>query len=157
MVRDDRVRGGTVLIAVGRGRYLTVGQAEANPLAFLRCKTQSDYEAMILTPEQAFAILLELPEAERTLTLLAAGTRLRISECLGLQWQDVIFSDSLIQVRRTWTRGKAGRPKSKASQAPVPMHSLLADFVQAWKCETPYSQPGDWIFPSPNSKADNHG
>ena len=69
MVRDDRVRGGTVLIAVGRCRYLTVGQAEANPLAFLRCKTQSDYEAMILTPEQAFAILLELPEPDRTLTL----------------------------------------------------------------------------------------
>ena len=27
---------------------------EANPMRFVRCKTTSDYEAMILTPEQAF-------------------------------------------------------------------------------------------------------
>ena len=121
---------------------------ESNPLLFVRCKTQSDYEAMILTPEQAFAVLLELPEPERTLTLLAAGTGLRISECLGLQWQDVIFAESLIRVRRTWTCGEVGLPKSKASQAPVPLHPLLAEFVQAWMRRTPYSQAGDWVFPS---------
>jgi integrase len=28
------------------------------------------------------------------------------------------------------------------------MHPLLAEFVQAWKQETPYGQPGDWVFPS---------
>jgi integrase len=50
---------------------------------FVRCKTTSEYEAMILTPEQAYAIVRNLREPERTLTLLAAGTGLRISECLG--------------------------------------------------------------------------
>lgn len=96
---------------------------ESNPLIFVRCKTQSDYEAIILTPEQAFAVLVRLPEPERTLALLCASTGLRISEALGLQWQDV--EESLIRVRRTWTWGKVGVPKSKASQAPVPMHPLL--------------------------------
>jgi hypothetical protein len=47
---------------------------------------------------------------------LAAGTGLRISECLGLQWQDVSFAEAVIQVRRTWTCGKAGWPKSKTSR-----------------------------------------
>lgn len=56
---------------------------EANPMRFVRCRTTSEYEAMILTPEQAYSILLNLKEPERTLTLLAAGTGLRISECLG--------------------------------------------------------------------------
>ena len=121
---------------------------ESNPLLFVRCKTQSDYEAIILTPEQAFGVLLHLPEPERTLTLLAAGTGLRISEVLGLQWQDVSFAESLIRVRRTWSWGKVGLPKSKASQAPVPMHPLLGDFVRTWMQETPYSQPSDWVFPS---------
>jgi len=51
-------------------------------------------------------------------------------------------------VRRTWTWGKVGLPKSRASQAPVPMHPLLAKFVQAWKEQTPYGQPSDWVFPS---------
>ncbi len=62
-------------------------------MRFVRCKTTSGYEAMILTPEQAYAILLNLREPERTLTLLAAGTGLRISECLGLQWQDINFAE----------------------------------------------------------------
>jgi integrase len=65
---------------------------ESSPMRFVRCKTTSGYEAMILSPQQAYAIVRNLREPERTLTLLAAGTGLRISECLGLQWQDVSFS-----------------------------------------------------------------
>ena len=121
---------------------------ESNPMRFVRCKTTSAYEAMILTPEQAYAVLLNLQEPERTLTLLAAGTGLRISECLGLQWQDVSFADAMIHVRRTWTCGQIGRPKSKASKGPVPLHPLLAEFMLLWKQKTPYSQSWDWVFPS---------
>jgi integrase len=117
-------------------------------MRFVRCKTTSEYEAMILTPEQAYAILLNLREPERTLTLLAAGTGLRISECLGLQWQDVTFAEGVIQVRRTWTCGNVGWPKSKTSKGPVPLHPLLAEFMLLWKQKTTYSQVGDWVFPS---------
>ena len=109
---------------------------EANPMRFVRCKTTSDYEAMILTPEQAFDVLMKLEEPERTLTLLAASTGLRISECLGLQWHDVSFEQSQIHVRRTWTCGAVGVPKSKASKAPVPLHLLLAEFLRGWKHRT---------------------
>jgi integrase len=121
---------------------------ESNPMRFVRCRTTSGYEAMILTPEQAYAVLLNLEEPERTLTLLAAGTGLRISECLGLQWQDVSFADAMIHVRRTWTCGQVGRPKSKASKGPVPLHPLLAEFMLLWKQKTSYSQLGHWVFPS---------
>ncbi len=103
---------------------------------------------MILSPKQAFAVMLNLPEPERTLTLLAAGTGLRISECLGLQWQDVSFAEAVIYVRRTWTCGQVGLPKSKASKAPVPLHPLLAEFILRWQRQTPYSQSSDWVFPS---------
>src|ERR1700734_752316 len=82
---------------------------------------------MILTPEQADVIVCNLQEPERTLTLLAAGTGLRISECLGLQWQDIDFDGHKIYVRGTWLENRTGEPKSKASAAPVPMHPLLAD------------------------------
>ena len=121
---------------------------EANPMRFVRCKTTSEYEAMILTPGQAYSILLHLKEPERTLTLLAAGTGLRISECLGLQWQDVSFTEGMIHVRRAWTCGRVGLPKSKASRAPVPLHPLLSEFMSRWHGRTPYSQPSDWVFPS---------
>src|SRR5437660_1995901 len=126
---------------------------EANPMRFVRCKTTSDYEAMILTPQQAFIVLMNLEEPERTLTLLAASTGLRISECLGLQWEDVNFAESLIYVRRTWTCGRVGVPKSKASHAPVPLHPLLAEFMQEWKSKTSYFQPENWVFASFKLKA----
>ena len=58
------------------------------------------------------------------------------------------FADVVIQVRRTWTCGKVGLPKSNASKGPVPLHPLLAEFMFRWKRKTPYSQPGDWVFPS---------
>src|ERR1700732_266398 len=87
------------------------------------------YEVMILTPEQAYALILNLREPGRTLTLSAAGTGLRISECLGLQWQDLSFAEAVIHVRRTWTCGQVGLPKSKPSKGPVPLHPSLAEFM----------------------------
>jgi hypothetical protein len=54
-------------------RYGLIPRREkCNPLRFVRCKTISNYEAVILSPEQAYAVLVDLPEPERTLTLLAA-------------------------------------------------------------------------------------
>ena len=145
----DKMRRVMSLVYRHSQRYgLIPRNQEANPMRFVRCKTTCEYEAMILTPEQAYAVLLNLREPERTLTLLAAGTGLRISECLGLQWQDVSLAEAMIQVRRTWTCGQVGWPKSKASKGPVPLHPLLAEFMFRWKRKTPYSQPGDWVFPS---------
>lgn len=145
----DRMRRVMNLVYKHGQRYGLIPRSEeSNPLRFVRCKTTSDYEALIITPQQAFALLLNMPEPERTLTLLASGTGLRISECLRLQWSDVDFADSRIYVRRTWVLGKVGRPKSKGSKAPVPLHPLLAEFMEGWKQETPYSQLTDWVFPS---------
>ena len=45
-----------------------------------------------------------------------------------------------------------GVPKSKASHAPVPLHPLLAEFMQRVKDATPYSQSGDWVFASSKCK-----
>ena len=121
---------------------------EANPMRFVRVKTQSEYEAKIITPEEGFKILMAMPQPERTLTLLIAATGLRISECLGLQWQDVDYANNQILIRRSWTGGQVGKPKSAASKAPVPMVSVLAGFIREWQLETPYGQPTDWMFAS---------
>lgn len=145
----DRMRRVMSMVYRHGQRYGLISRSqESNPMRFVRCKTTSGYEAMILTPQQAYAIVRNLREPQRTLTLLAAGTGLRISECLGLQWQDVNFADAMIDVRRTWTCGRVGLPKTKASQGPVPLHPLLAEFMFRWKQRTPYPKPGDWVFPS---------
>ena len=54
----------------------------------------------------------------------------------------------MIHVRRTWTCGQVGLPKTKASKGPVPLHPLLAEFMIRWKERTTYPKPTDWVFPS---------
>jgi len=58
----------------------------------------------------------------------------------------------MIHVRRTWTCGQTGLPKTKASKGPVPLHPLLAEFMLCWKQKTSYSQPCDWVFASDRLK-----
>jgi integrase len=125
---------------------------EANPMKFVTVRTQSEYEAMIITPEQGFKILMAMPQPERILTLLIAVTGLRISECLGLQWADVDYESKQIFVRRAWTGGRIGRPKSAACKAPVPLGPVLAGFIREWQQQTPYGQPTDWVFASTRLK-----
>ena len=54
----------------------------------------------------------------------------------------------MIHVRRTWTCGQVGLPKTKASKGPVPLHPLLAEFMLRWKEKTAYSEPSDSVFAS---------
>jgi len=121
---------------------------EANPIRFVRCKCSSDYEAVTVSPEQAFAIFSQMLEPWKTLTLLISATGLRISEALGLTWTDVDFDHQRIHVRRGWTHGEIGDCKTEASRKPVPMHPLLAEFMAVWKLETTYGQADDYVFAS---------
>src|ERR1035438_7153392 len=59
-------------------------QQEGNPMNWVRQRTTSNYQALIMTPQQAFEILLNIPEPRRTLALSDAATALRVSEILGL-------------------------------------------------------------------------
>jgi integrase len=122
---------------------------EANPLNFVRQSTLGSYEAFVLTPEETLRILREIEEQDvRTLVLLIASTGLRISEALALTWRDVDWPGQKIYVRQAWTQGQFGRPKSKASKAPVPLAPLLARYLQEWHEQTPYGGSEDFVFPS---------
>ena len=111
-------------------------------------RTTSDYRAIVMTPKQAFEVLLNTPEPRRTLTLSDAATALRVSELLGLMWMDLDFEGLVIYVRRAYVWGRFKEPKSKASKAPVPMHPLLAGFLLAWRDKTKYAKESDYVFPS---------
>ena len=127
-------------------------QQEGNPMNWVRQRTTSDYQAVIMSPQEAFEILLNIPEPRRTLALSDAATALRVSEILGLMWMDLNFEDLVMYVRRAYVWGRFKVPKSKASKAPVPMHPLLAGFLLAWREKTSYSRENDFVFPSPRLK-----
>jgi integrase len=145
----DKIRNVMGVVFKHGQRYGLIPRDEsANPMLFVRCKTTSYYIPVIVSPEQAFDILLNMKEPERTLSLTDAATGLRISEIVALTWDDVDFINSSIYVRRAYVYGQFGPPKSKASRAPVPMHPLLAAFLQTWHEQTPYAKPTDFVFPS---------
>lgn len=121
---------------------------ECNPMKWVSCSTISDYEAITVSPEEAFAIVECLPLFERTLLILVAVTAIRISEALGLRWSDILWDKLQIMIRRDWVKGNLGRPKSKASKAPVEMHEALASILRAWREETTYSKDSDFLFAS---------
>ena len=114
---------------------------------------KSNYKAVIVTPEQAFKIMMALPEPERTLTLLIAASGLRISEALGLQWQDVDYANQRIHLHRKWADNQVLEcMKTEASEAPATLGPMLAEFLQHWHQRTPYAQASDWIFASSKLK-----
>jgi integrase len=62
---------------------------------------------------------------DHALYLTAAMTGLREGELVALRWRDVDWSASVIRVRRNYTRGRLGTPKSKRSSRALPMADRL--------------------------------
>ena len=122
---------------------------ESNPMKWVSATTVSDYEAVSLSPEESFAILERIDDSlVRVLVIVVAVTATRIGEALGLMWSDIDWKKLKINIRRDWVDGELGRPKSRASKAPVEMHETLAALLQAWRQQTPYSKDSDFLFPS---------
>lgn len=132
----------------GQRHNILPRQQEGNPMNWVSQRTTSDYKAVLMTPEQAFKVLLNIPEPRRTLTLSDAATALRVSELLALKWRNLDFDHMLINVEQAYVWGRFKEPKSKASKATVPMHPLLAGFLLAWREKTPFAKLDDYVFPS---------
>ena len=110
--------------------------------------TKGKSKAIVVPPEVAWKIALELPIMQRTLVLLAAGTGMRTSELLGLRWGDIDFSAKTIRLNRTWLYGQIGDGKSDESRKPVVIGERATDFLSEWHRNTPYAAVTDWVFPS---------
>jgi integrase len=126
---------------------------DGNPVAFVTQSSKSSYKAVIVSPERAFRLMMELSEPSRTLVFLVAVTGLRISEALGLKWSDLDYERQMIHLRRVWVGNELVlRMKTDGAAAPVPLGELLADALQSWHRNTLYANPEDWVFPSTKMK-----
>ena len=125
-------------------------------MVLARSESDSDYEALVVTPEQMIVVLDELnsPETrlEWTLALLHAATALRPEEAFGLKWGDLDWTNGQILIRRGWSKGKETPGKNKGSMTQVVMHPALAEALQMWRQESPYAVNGDWVFASTRKK-----
>jgi integrase len=109
------------------------GWASANPVAAVdRPKpdgTDADIRFLDVAELEAVIRAVEndkLGKIERVLYLTAAMTGLRQGELVALRWRDVDWTAGLIRVRRNYTRGLFGTPKSRRSSRAVPMADRVA-------------------------------
>jgi integrase len=86
---------------------------------------------------------------ERTLYLTAAMTGLRRGELLALRWEDVDFDAGLIRVRRTFSRGQFGTPKSSSSWRAVPLAAEVSDALYRHSRESRFRGNSDLVFAHP--------
>ena len=124
-----------------------------NPIELVKVKgvTKREKQIVILTPEQAVAIIGLLKEPYSLMVMTVAALGLRLSEMLGLQWKDIDFERKIVTIRRSAYRGSVDEAKTKASHAEVPLPDDLAALFLAWRDaeddEESELEQSEWVFP----------
>src|SRR5271170_3013513 len=122
-----------------------------NPILFVRQSTKRQRLPEWLEPEELRALLSQLDRCFRVMVFLDAVTGLRRSELFALRWEDINFDALQINVQRSIYMNVVGRCKTETSRRPVPMDPVLASELWAWKHDSLYGQPHDWVFASPHT------
>ena len=128
-------------------RYGWLNDGE-NPIFAVR---QSAKRTRVTEPLEAAefrALILELPHKMRVVGIVAATTGLRISEVLGLKWKDIDWKSLQMEVTRSVVDGIVGKCKTETSRRPVPIDEFTTAELLAWRRETAYAEPEDWVFAS---------
>jgi integrase len=109
----------------------------------------------ILTPDEVQLLLSKSEKHWRIVIMTAALTGLREGELLGLQWGDIDWNAKQIYVRRTYSGGAFGPPKTESSRQRVEMPDSLARVLKSWKLACPKGEH-DLVFPSGAGNPENH-
>jgi integrase len=103
----------------------------------------------VFSHEEVMALVREAEnEQDGALYLTAAFTGLRLGELLALRWEDVDFEADTIRVRRNWTAGGEGTPKSGRGRA-VPMIEQVAQALARLGQRERFTGHQDLVFCDP--------
>jgi integrase len=144
----DKIRNVMRLIYVSAHANDLIPVDAVNPLRHVHINTTSEYEALLVTPKDAWTIICLLKPFERLLSVLVAVTGLRIGEVLALRWINVDFEKGLVYVLSNIVRGVFGEPKSPASKKPVVLHPLVMGLLKSWRQTSAYAGDQDLVFAS---------
>ncbi len=105
-------------------------------------------EFNVLTPTQVAALArAAVSEQDAALFTVAAYTGLRLGELRALRWGDVDFAKRLVHLRRSYTHGEAGPPKSGRVRS-VPLIDQAAVPLDALSRRERYTGDEDLVFAS---------
>ena len=133
-------------------------EVEANPVSPAqkpKVKKQ-DSEFSFLSAAEVDAVIRAvaddyLGQTDRTVIEVAAWTGLRQGELLALRWRDVLWVESAIAVRASFSRGQHGTPKSDTSRREVPMDDDVARALERHHQASRYQADDDFVFCHPHT------
>jgi integrase len=115
----------------------------------------------VLGREEVERLLAACSGQYRLIVATALYTGLRISELLGLIWEDIDFAVGVIRVRAQLSRAHRGAPatrvppKTAASNRDVPLVAQLAELLIRHRRTTQFAAGTDWVFAT--SRGTPHG
>lgn len=106
------------------------GYIGKNPAKRIKKPSPTPAEMRYYTASELSSIVDNAPEKHRALVVTAAMTGLRLSELLGLTWDDIDFENCRLFVRRVVQDGAFFAPKTEKSRRtvdfPAPLVEVLA-------------------------------
>jgi integrase len=108
----------------------------------------------ILGRNEIRRLLAACPPRGLPLVITALYTGMRISELLGLAWQDVDLDEGVIHLRAQLSRAHRGMPsrrvapKTRAAIREIPLAPQLAAVLSAHRTAQPKTSAEAWVFPS---------
>ncbi|MBA2638019.1 MAG: site-specific integrase, partial [Solirubrobacterales bacterium] len=135
------------------------GWVTANPVAATdRPRAQGVDPDIRFLDRDEFEVLLRavssddvLGPTDTALYLTAAMTGLRQGELVALRWRDVDWSAGVVRVRRNYTRGEWGTPKSRRSSRAVPLADRVAAHLERHFQASAYQGDDDLVFCHPQT------
>ncbi len=132
------------------------GWASANPVAAVDRPREdvTDPDIRFLTHEELEALLRAVDDdvfaqIDHPLYLVAATCGLRQGELVALRWRDVDWTAGVIRVRRNYTRGTWGTPKSRRSSRAVPMIDRTEGALDRLYQQSQHREDDDLVFGHP--------
>jgi integrase len=119
-----------------------------NPITLVRVKgvPKKTRHATIITVDQ-YQKLREITDPHVSMMImLSMCLGLRVSEVLGLKWENINFASSVMSVEGSSVGKHQSDTKTLASNDELPLHPQVLDELKAWKAT--YPSMNGWIFES---------
>jgi integrase len=127
---------------------------QLNPMSLVRVKDSSkrQREPKALSVDEFRIVLEYIPEPFRTMCIVAMCLGLRVSEILGLRWNDIDWEGLRLAVRQAYVYGMQGDVKTQASHRWMPLDRSLAERLRQHKARlAPLAKSEDWVFANPET------
>ena len=119
------------------GSAVKYGYLVSNPAAGLQVppeKRGKRRHKPFIRPEEFAALVGLISEPYATMVYVAVYTGLRVSELIGLRWEDI--HERSITIDERFCRGDWGEPKSDASNTTIPVNAKVIERVNALRTLT---------------------